>query len=217
MLLYFLRHGETIWNLERRIQGRTDVAGLTEFGTELAELTREGFEREGITFDRIYSSPLRRAMQTARIIAGDKAAEIIPDDRIIEMNFGIYEGTTNIPGKYIDENISSFFKNPAKFRKRGDGAEDLRDVRERFKSFLHDEIAPLEGKCDRILAVSHGGAMRALISYALGLGEDEYWIGRLKNCSVYIVSCINGCFSMAPSDIGRIYYDPALAAKTTSV
>ena len=68
MHLYIMRHGETFWNKKGLIQGSSDIA-LTPYGEELARDTRDGFDREEIRFQRIYSSPYQRAVKTAEIIA----------------------------------------------------------------------------------------------------------------------------------------------------
>ena len=83
MRLYLMRHGETDWNTKGLIQGSTDVP-LNENGRKLAEMTREGFLSEGIAFTRIFASPLVRAHETAKIVAGkDCSIQIETDDRIL--------------------------------------------------------------------------------------------------------------------------------------
>ena len=91
MNIYILRHGETNGNKAGRIQGSTDIP-LNEYGIELAKITRDGIEKEGLHFDIIYASPLSRASETAEIVRGTHTTEIIIDDRIVEMNFGKAEG-----------------------------------------------------------------------------------------------------------------------------
>ena len=89
MKLYIIRHGQTDWNRARRLQGRTDIP-LNEWGRRVAELTREGLK--DVAFDMAFTSPLIRAKETAEIILGDRNVPIIEDERIIEVNFGAYEG-----------------------------------------------------------------------------------------------------------------------------
>ena len=69
MKIYLFRHGETDWNRQRRLQGQSDVP-LNTFGIELAVKTAEALEQEGTFFDRAFSSPLSRALETARILVG---------------------------------------------------------------------------------------------------------------------------------------------------
>ena len=82
MIIYIIRHGETDWNVLRKFQGRTDIP-LNENGRQVAEWTREGLKE--IDFDIVYTSPLRRAKETAQIIVGDRQIPIIEEERIIEM------------------------------------------------------------------------------------------------------------------------------------
>ena len=89
MELYMVRHGQTDFNKNKRLQGVIDIP-LNEYGIELAEKTAEGLK--DVPFDVIYSSPLSRAFQTAEIIRGDRPAEIIPTDSLLELSFGEYEG-----------------------------------------------------------------------------------------------------------------------------
>ena len=91
MNIYFMRHGETVWNHMGKIQGSSDIK-LTEYGRQLARDTRDGFIRDGIRFQKIFSSPYQRALETARIVQEKQEAEITIDPSIREMCFGKYEG-----------------------------------------------------------------------------------------------------------------------------
>ena len=91
MELYIVRHGKTIWNKERRLQGSIDIE-LAEEGIEAAELLHDQLISSNITFDRIYSSPLKRAKKTAEIIRGLNDTDIIIDQRLREISFGVEEG-----------------------------------------------------------------------------------------------------------------------------
>ncbi|MDE7038136.1 MAG: histidine phosphatase family protein, partial [Lachnospiraceae bacterium] len=89
MKLYIVRHGETEWNKERRLQGQVDIP-LNESGRRLARETSGGLA--GIHFDLCYSSPLSRARETAELILEGRSTPVIEDERIIEMAFGECEG-----------------------------------------------------------------------------------------------------------------------------
>ena len=82
MDVYFLRHGETEWNRTHRIQGSTDWTDLTDDGIRLAEATRDGMLAQGLAFDRLYTSPYRRALHTARILGAGFGLEPVADDRL---------------------------------------------------------------------------------------------------------------------------------------
>lgn len=99
MILYTIRHGETEWNKMGKMQGKTDIS-LSEDGRKFAQKTADGLKN--IKFDYIFSSPLERAYETACIIKGDRDIEIVKDERLIEVGFGLYEGTV------VDERKGSF-------------------------------------------------------------------------------------------------------------
>ena len=90
MLLYVVRHGVTAWNRLRKVQGRADIP-LAEEGVRLAEKTGEALRN--VPFDLCFSSPLKRAVQTAEYILGDRKIPVITDERIQEIDFGVLEGT----------------------------------------------------------------------------------------------------------------------------
>lgn len=214
MLIYFLRHGETMWNRESRIQGTTPYTDLTDFGVRLAELTLDGITARDLKFDRVYVSPLRRAMHTAEIVMRGQTCPLIVDDRVREMSFGKYEGTRIGDGLWEDDNIRSLFRNPPAYVPPP-GAEALDDVLVRFTDFLEKEIMPLEGTCGNVLVVCHGGIMRTVLRYMLHTPVEKYWDGRQPNCCVHIVSLKDGNFTL--EEQSAVFYDSALAAKVPSV
>ena len=89
MKIYLFRHGETDWNKARRLQGQSNIP-LNPFGRELAMKTAEALQ--DISFDRAFSSPLSRAVETAQILLGDTQIPVITDHRLLEINFGDCEG-----------------------------------------------------------------------------------------------------------------------------
>ena len=87
MILYFIRHGQTNYNLQSLIQGNNDIP-LNETGMKQAEETRDLLRSHGITYDLIYCSPLDRALTTCEIVSGKKRSEFIVDKRLEEINVG---------------------------------------------------------------------------------------------------------------------------------
>ena len=84
MKIYFVRHGETDWNKDRKIQGQVNIS-LNEFGRHLARETAKGLKE--IPFAVCFTSPLDRARETAEIILEGREVPVIEDERIIEMGF----------------------------------------------------------------------------------------------------------------------------------
>lgn len=89
MRLYLIRHGETVWNTEGRLQGKADIE-LNENGIRLAKVTGEAMK--DIHFDLAITSPLKRARQTAELVLGERKVPILEDSRIEEITFGVWEG-----------------------------------------------------------------------------------------------------------------------------
>ena len=189
MELYIIRHGETVWNKEHRLQGRTNIP-LSEYGRELAVRTGEALKN--VKFDRIYSSPLDRAYETALLIRGDRDIPIEKDERIIELNFGGYEGRVM---EELKEDTSTtfqyFFAQPEHYQPDENG-ETLKHLIERAADFMKDKIEPYENQWERVMIVAHGAMNKALMSYVKGHGIADFWSGGLqKNCNVIIVELVN--------------------------
>ena len=130
-MLYIMRHGKTDWNIQHKLQGRTDIP-LNEEGRQMAKQEREDYLN--IPIDICYCSPLIRARETAELVLQGRNIPILYDDRLIEMGFGIYEGTANcedIP----DCPVGMLFRHPEQYIAR-DGAESMQELWERTGQFF---------------------------------------------------------------------------------
>ena len=195
MEVFFLRHGETEWNASKRIQGSTDWTDLTDAGVRVAEATRDGLRAKGLTFDRLYSSPYRRALHTAQIIGAGLGLEPIVDRRLCEISFGSYEGTIYSEGRFADDNIRCCFQDPPRYVAPA-GAESFDAVAARVKDFFDSELAPLVGRFTRVLAVAHGGILRTVLRLAAQIPLADFWKGTQPNCCSHIVDLSNGHLSL---------------------
>ena len=195
MEVYFLRHGETEWNREKRIQGSTEWTDLTQEGVRAAEAARDGMLAAGLKFDRLYTSPYRRALHTAQIIGAGLGLEPVVDRRLRELSFGRYEGTEYGEGRFADDNIRACFKDPPRYVAR-DGAESFEEAAARVKDFFDAELAPLEGCCARVLAVAHGGILRTLLRLASGMPLEDFWKGSQPNCCAHVVDFAGGSIAL---------------------
>ena len=183
--LYFMRHGETVWNTERRYQGMTDIE-LSEEGLRQAECAAKRFKN--IKIDKIYASPLKRAMKTAEKIAAEKGLEIISEDDFREIHFGEWEGKTvpELTEKY-GESYTNFIREPHKYGFPGEGS--VENVINRIKPGIDRLIAEDKGN---VLIVSHGGIIRLMIMYIMGL--DSSWFTKMwiNNTGVSIIEIKDG-------------------------
>lgn len=203
MNIYLMRHGETFWNAKGLIQGSADIE-LTKYGVELAEKTRDGFVKDNVKFDKIFTSPLIRAVKTAEIINQCQNVEIIKDERIREMHFGDYEGKHLDTLADHDMNVRYCFTIPSKFVPTGDG-ETFEQVYARMLDFFEQEVFPLEGKCENILIVCHGALTRTVLTYFKGMELDEFWSIRQPNCSVNLLSLKEGIITVVKENM--LYYE----------
>ena len=176
MTVYLIRHGETEKNRERRLLGRSDVP-LNETGIAQSALAREFFTARGVRFDRVYASPLRRAVQTARIVAGAQA-DVVTDARLLEMDYGPYEGVSlTKPAPELIRFFSDFRRNPAP-----EGMEPLASVTERLGRFLEDLRVSAAGD---VLISTHAIAMKGALEYLTPDADGAYWSKYVGNCAVY--------------------------------
>jgi broad specificity phosphatase PhoE len=178
MKIYVTRHGQTNWNLERKGQGKADIE-LNETGKQQARKTKEALSKEKI--DLIISSPLKRAIQTAKIINEDKNIPIIIDDRIAERDLGEFQGklTDEIDGREFWD-----YKKNHRYEK----AENIAEFYNRVYTFL-DSLKE-EYKEKNVLLVTHGGVSIPIHCYFNGIPEiDDLTSLALGNCEVTEYDC----------------------------
>ena len=171
--LYFVRHGQTIWNVENKICGATDIA-LTEKGHQQAIELGEEILRQGIKADEILYSPLMRAADTAKHISEITGIPAKVEPRLIEQNFGKYESTPR-DGK-------EFQKAKRQFISGYEGGESMLRLAQRIYNLL-DEIKEEADRKTYIL-VAHNGIARVVNSYFYEMTNEEYAAFGVKNCEI---------------------------------
>jgi broad specificity phosphatase PhoE len=154
--LYLVRHGETEWSRARRHTGRTDLP-LSPVGE--AEAAALGRHLRGLQVDRVLSSPLTRAVSTARLAGFGDRVELT--DALLEFDYGEYEGRTTAE-------IRATRPGWDLFRDGCPGGETVEDAADRAKALL----AELRASDGRVLLFSHGHQLRILTAYFLGLPPD---------------------------------------------
>ena len=177
--IVLVRHGETDWNRERRFQGHADVP-LNDEGRRQA---RELADRlSGARYAAAYSSPLRRAFETAQIIASPLGLEIEPRERLMEVDVGSWSGLTTAE---VESRYPEGFRHWSDHRAGGwtDG-ETYDELGRRDVADLH--ALATRHPDERLLAVTHGGAIRAVLAAIAGLSFES---GRaaipfVENCAV---------------------------------
>ncbi len=182
MKIWIARHGQTRYNKQHLMQGRTDEP-LNETGIQQAKTAREKIG--DIKFDAVYASPLSRAITTGSIVGNVDPSEIIIDERLIEADFGRYElknyyllGLPMMLYWYLPE----LFPAP-------ETVETIASMIERSHSFLKE----LERKSyDNVLIACHGGIMRPLSGYLMDKQNGIYWRPKPKNCEIRVFESVDG-------------------------
>jgi broad specificity phosphatase PhoE len=185
--IHLVRHGETDWNRELRWQGHSDRP-LNERGREQA---RELAERlDGMGFAAIYTSDLRRAAETAEILAGRLDLPVQTDEALREIDVGSWEGYT------LAELEARSPEAVSRWDEQGvhgwDGGESHAEMMVRVHRAVGSIAARHEG--DDVLVVSHGGPIRALKALAAGLDypRDRRSLPRTGNCEVCVIAIEDG-------------------------
>ena len=197
--LVLLRHGESLWNLENRFTGWTDV-GLTDKGKAEAKSSGQLLKEEGFEFDLVYTSVLKRATGTMDICLNEMNiinVPIIYDWRLNERHYGALQGLNKAETaeKYGDEQVliwrRSYSTPPPpldidderhpRFDDRyGDlnenelpASECLKNTVDRFLPYWHETIAPTIQSGKKVLIVAHGNSLRALVKYLDDISDKE--------------------------------------------
>lgn len=170
-MLYVARHGQTEWNAQNKVCGITDI-DLTEKGIEQAKALALTVKDKNI--DLILSSPLKRAVDTSKIVADICNIPIQIDQRLIEQNYGIYEG--------VDRKYEDFLDNKRNFAYRYPNGESMMQVAYRIYGLI-DEIKE-KYKNDNILIISHGGVCRIINTYFRDMTNEEFFNYTLKNAEL---------------------------------
>ena len=173
-----VRHGETIWNTQKRLQGHQD-SPLTPLGLQQADAVAERLTTE--KFDALYSSDLPRAIRTAETIAKRIAHTILPDPRLRERNYGLFEGLTTV------EIAERFPKDYQRFLARErdyqiPSGESLADKYRRVIACIED-LASRHPE-QRVIIVTHGGVLSDLLRWALDIPMDRPLHFKLYNASL---------------------------------
>ena len=195
-MIYIIRHGQTQMNQKKVLQGRSNHP-LNEEGIRQAEEAGRFLRERGIAFDHVFSSPLIRAVQTAELVTGTR--EVTTDERLIEMDYGPYEGTDlQNPAPEILHFFRDFVHNPAP-----EGMEQLSHVIARAGSFL-EELRGMEGN---ILISTHAIAMKGLLEYLTPESGGSYWSRYIGNCAIYVAET-KGTGIAVPYEITRLPEKP---------
>ncbi len=207
MRIYLIRHGETDLNKHKILQGRSDFE-LNEYGKELARIT--GKALKDIEFDFVFTSPLKRAKDTAMLLISENKTAVKPvvyeEERIQEISFGDFEGKCygkdnfNMP----DKTFLNFFEKPEEYNTPPNG-ESFEDILKRTGDFLRELISEEEYRKKTILLSTHGCALKAILANIRNTPISEFWgEGVHKNCAVSVVDVEDGIATVIED--GKLFY-----------
>ncbi|MFN3741416.1 MAG: 2,3-diphosphoglycerate-dependent phosphoglycerate mutase [Anaerolineales bacterium] len=193
-----LRHGQSVWNLENRFTGWTDV-GLTEQGIQEAVRAGQRLKEAGYTFDVAFTSVLRRAIKTLWIVLEEMGLEWIAvyrSWRLNERHYGALQGLnkSEMAAKYGEQQVKLWRRSydvppppldwddarHPRFDRRYahldpkilPACESLKDTLERVLPYWHETIVPIVRAGQRVLISAHGNSLRALVKYLDGISDE---------------------------------------------
>lgn len=185
-----VRHGETEWNVTKIFRGRIDIE-LSQTGMKQAELLAEYLSDTKV--DAIYSSPLKRALQTAEVIARYHRLSVEITPALLDFHFGRWQGLSRqeVKDKY-KVLYAEWLKNPHQVQ-IPDG-EKLDDVRKRALGVIESIIAKHEGA---VILVSHRVVNKVLICALLGLDNSHFWNIAQDTCGITLFTYENNRFVLS--------------------
>lgn len=187
-MIYITRHGQTDWNLTKRMQGRGDIP-LNKDGIKEAHALAK--QLVPLNIDKIISSDLIRAQKTAQIINSYLNVPLLMDNRLQEIDYGLIEGKLK---KDITKDDWFLFN----FDPSAIGAESFIDLYERVKSFFSDLFEKFEN--ENLLIVTHGGLIRMMMHFIenpqkldINVFEKTYKYLKIQNTELFYIDKDNNC------------------------
>lgn len=195
-MIYLLRHGQTELNKQNLMQGQCDHP-LNEQGRLQARNAGKVIRDSGLKFDRVFSSPLRRAVETGEIALCVSGEEFILDDRLMEMSYGPYEETDV---KELTLFAMNFLKDPESYP-APEGIEGGLELRARLLEFARENLFAKDE--ENILVISHQIALRELLCVLMGLSWRDLKGHWLSNCDICEVKGADGKNPVPVRILGR--------------
>jgi broad specificity phosphatase PhoE len=199
------RHGETEWNVHEVFRGRIDVE-LNQTGIKQAKLLAEHLSH--VKLDAVYSSPLKRALKTAEIIARYHKLEVEISPALVDCDFGQWQGLRLQEVKERYKELYAEWANRPHLVKIPAG-ESLKDVRQRALGVVDEAVAKHKGTS---VLVSHRVVNKVLICALLGLDNSHFWNIKQDNCGMTTFTYANKRFVLTEHN-NTSYLKPAQEAK----
>ena len=172
--LILIRHGQSQWNAENRFTGWVDTT-LSDVGRQEAALAGERLAARGITVDRAYTSTLRRAIETGRIVLDGLGQSDLAQIESWQLNERYYGALT---GRDKAQTAEEFGEEQVKIWRRSydippPGGESLADTGRRALPYFAGEVIPATQQLDTVMVAAHGNSLRAIIKSLEGISDDD--------------------------------------------
>ncbi len=177
--IILIRHGETEWNSQRRMQGHSN-SDLSSVGK--AQIQALGQWMKNVPFDLIYSSDSLRAKQTAEAITQFSGHELQFDQRLREKNLGVFEGLTSEEARERHPEVFRLFKT-AGSKYVIDEGESTQQLQDRALEIVNE--IRIKHPEERVLLVTHGGFIRVVMKHSLGLSLETPTRFLIRNTGVF--------------------------------
>jgi broad specificity phosphatase PhoE len=189
--IILVRHGQTVWNAIEVFRGRIDIE-LDETGLKQAELLAGYLSQRKL--EAVYSSPLKRAVQTAEAVARHHGLAVETTPGLNDIDFGEWQGlSVQEVRTRFSELFDTWVSNPQWVNLPS--GESLDDVRQRALTLVNEGVEKHEGKV--IVLVSHRVVNKVLVCALLGLDDSHFWNIRLDTCGLTTFECTDGRFVLA--------------------
>lgn len=177
--ILLVRHGQTDWNVERRIMGAKPI-GLNKVGRSQARALQKGLK--DVPIDRICTSPLKRALQTSQIIDKGRDIPIVLEDNLQEIDYGDWVGKT-FDEVRLDPRYKAYHTKPSEAA--SPGKETIPIVRDRAVKCL--EGLRQENHLSRVVVVTHADVIKILLAHYMHLNLDEFHQLKIDNGSMSLM------------------------------
>jgi broad specificity phosphatase PhoE len=193
MKIYMIRHGETDWNRKFKIQGQADIP-LNDTGRKQAVYAAGIFS--GIQVDAAYTSPLKRARETAEIVlSGKRSCPLYTEPLLKEISYGIQEGRSLTTIRCCPWfRLHNYLVHPEKYIPPRDG-ESIPELKARCRTFLDTYVYGFEDRVSVMMIFTHGAFMRAMFSLVKRIPDENFWSGPAPgNCGIIVMELNKGKF-----------------------
>lgn len=189
-----IRHGQTYWNKRQKLQGQTNIP-LNPTGIQQAKRLAETLK--DYDFQICFSSPLSRAVDTARAVIGDRPIELIKNELLIEQGYSVCEGQWQPLVYHLPFcRMHHYVSHPEKYVPAV-GAESMQEMIDRGGRVLKELLEPAAEKYDTVLVGAHGCIICGMLDWLEKVPVERFWDNVLQNCGYAVLEYGNGQWKIA--------------------